>query len=508
MKEPKVNAVRMMPPPTDSAGLRSFLGSVQFYSKFLPDLATVTEPLHNLTRKNVQWKWGAEEQSAFQKLTQHGHGPGSTLPIGISCDASEVGLGVVLFHRYQDGSEWPIANASKTLTETQRHYSQIQKEALAIVFALNKFHQFLYGRKFILVTDHKPLLALFGPSKATPALAANRLARWALMLSQYDYSIEYRRTSEHGNADALSRLPVGPDTDFDSEEEDADVDTVCTIRTISLQLNPTDQGVLEKESAKDPVIANVIRYTREGWPPKASSGEIQRDYSIEDFRKLSDSLLAAHGCLLYGSRVVIPPSLQRQVLQLLHLGHFSIQRMKQLARTVVTGPSLVRTLWTNAVNAPRVLKIRNCQPKVPNHPWMLLEKPWSRVHTDHAINFLGTNWLLITDAYSKYPCIHSTTSTSTKTTADLLEIDFAHFSYPHTLVTDNATTFTSEEFQIWCHERGITHLTGAPYHPATNGAAECLVQTFKHAIFTYTTEGAARIPYAVSSDTTLIWLFT
>eukprot|EP00731_Ephydatia_muelleri_P033172 Em0025g128a len=160
------------------------------------------------------------------------------------------------------------------------------------------------------------------------------------MLSQYDYSIEYRRTSEHGNADALSRLPVGPDTDFDSEEEDADVDTVCTIRTISLQLNPTDQGVLEKESAKDPVIANVIRYTREGWPPKASSGEIQRDYSIEDFRKLSDSLLAAHGCLLYGSRVVIPPSLQRQVLQLLHLGHFSIQRMKQLARTVVYWPKL------------------------------------------------------------------------------------------------------------------------------------------------------------------------
>ncbi|KAL5479670.1 hypothetical protein EMCRGX_G023226 [Ephydatia muelleri] len=134
-------------------------------------------------------------------------------------------------------------------------------------------------------------------------------------------------------------MPVGPDTDFDSEKEDADVDTVCTIRTISLQLNPTDQGVLAKESAKDPVIANVIRYTREGWPPKASSGEIQRDYSIEDFRKLSDSLSMGASCT----------------------GHFGIQRMKQLARTVVYWPKLGRTLWTNAVNAPHVLKIRSCQ---------------------------------------------------------------------------------------------------------------------------------------------------
>jgi len=360
---------------------RSFLGSVQFYSKFLPDLATVTEPLHNLTRKNVQWKWGAEEQSAFQKLkellsmdTVLAHFD-PTLPIGISCDASEVGLGVVLFHRYQDGSERPIANVSKTLTETQRHYSQIQKEALAIVFGLNKFHQFLYGRKFILVTDHKPLLALFGPSKATPALAANRLTQWALMLSQYDYSIEYRRTSKHGNVNALSRLPVGPDNKFDSEEEVAHVDTVCTIRNISLQLNPTDQGVLAKESAKDPVIDNVIRYTREGWPPKASSGEIQRDYSIEDFRKLSDSLSAAHGCLLYGSRVVIPPSLQRQVLELLHLGHFGIQRMKQLARTVVYWPNLGSDIVDQCRQCPTCAENQKLPAKAPNHPWMLPEKP-------------------------------------------------------------------------------------------------------------------------------------
>ena len=188
-KGPKVDAVKRMPPPESVSGLHSFLGTVQFYGKFLPNLATVTEPLHRLTKKEVPWKWDREEQAAFQKLkdllsadTILVHFDPS-LSIGISCDASEVGLGAVLFHRYSDGSERPIANTSKTLTSTQRGYSQIQKEALAIIFALNKFHQFLYGRTFILVTDHKPLIALFGPTKATPALAANRLARWALMLT-------------------------------------------------------------------------------------------------------------------------------------------------------------------------------------------------------------------------------------------------------------------------------------------------------------------------------------
>ena len=98
-----------------------------------------------------------------------------SLPIGIFCDASDVGLGAVLFHWYSDGSERPIANASKTLTNPQQGYSEIQKEALAIVFALKKFHQFRYARTFILVVDHKPFIALFGPTKVTPAQAANRL---------------------------------------------------------------------------------------------------------------------------------------------------------------------------------------------------------------------------------------------------------------------------------------------------------------------------------------------
>jgi hypothetical protein len=156
--------------------------------------------------------------------------------------------------------------------------------------------------------------------------------------------------------------------------------------------------------------------------------------------------------------------------------------MKQLARTAVFWPGIDTNIEETSRGCTGCGEQQNMPAKAPIHLWILPEKPWSRVHVDHAVNFLGSNWLVMVDAYSKYPCIHQTTSTSSKTTIDLLEEDFAHFGYPHTLVTDNATSFTSEEFQEWCKSKGIVHLTGAPYHPATNGAAERLIQTFKNGL--------------------------
>ena len=113
---------------------------------------------------------------------------------------------------------------------------------------------------------------------------------------------------------------------------------------------------------------------------------------------------------------------------------------------------------------------------------MLPEKPWSRLYIHHGISFLGHDWLVLVDAYSKYPCIHRTGSTSTKATTELLEQDFAHFGYPRTLVKDNVTSFMSQEFQAWCKAREIIHLTRTLYHPATNEVAERLLQMFKKSL--------------------------
>ena len=257
-----------------------------------------------------------------------------------------------------------------------------------------------------------------------------------------------------------------------------DTQIICAIEKVSNKVRPSASFPLQRESNRDPIISKVLRYTREGWPPKkADEGS-----DMDRFRQLSDSLSICNGCLVLGNRVVIPNNMRREVLDQLHLGHFGMQRMKQLARTAVYWPRIDDDIEATCRQCIPCGEQQNKPAKPAIHPWMLPEKPWSRLHLDHAINFLGNNWLVLTDAYSKYPCIHPTQSVSAKSTIDLLEQDFAHFGYPHTLVTDNATAFLSEEFQSWCKENGIVHLTGAPYHPATNGAAERLVQTFKQSL--------------------------
>jgi len=129
----------------------------------------------------------------------------SRLPLILATDARSYGVGAVLSHRYPDGTERILQYASQTLTNTQRKYAQIDGEAYAIIFRIKKFHQYLYGYKFTLITNHRPLVQIFSLSKPLPAYTALRMQHYAVFLQGYTFG-KYKNTKQHGNADCLSRL--------------------------------------------------------------------------------------------------------------------------------------------------------------------------------------------------------------------------------------------------------------------------------------------------------------
>lgn len=206
--EDKLESIRLFREPKSGEEVRSFLGLVNYVSKFIPNLATLTYPLRQLTAQKQNFAWGSEQQAAFRKLKEYMIRPATLGYFDISdrtqlvADASPVGLGAVLIQINKQGPRI-IAYASKSLSDVEKRYAHIEKEALALVWAVERFHFYLYGRSFELVTDHKPLEVIFG-SKSKPCA---RIERWVVRLQSYKAKVVYR-PGKSNIADPLSRLAI------------------------------------------------------------------------------------------------------------------------------------------------------------------------------------------------------------------------------------------------------------------------------------------------------------
>ncbi|CAH4036821.1 unnamed protein product [Pieris brassicae] len=199
--------------PVNTAGLRTFLGMANFFNKFIPNLASITNPLNNLLKKESSFQWTTQCEEAFTKIKKEILSKrvlthfDPTKSLVLATDASPLGQ-VQSYHRLTDGSERPVAFASRTLSDSEKRYSQIDKEATAIHWGLKKFFYYVYGRKFSLITDHKPLTSIFHPNKTLPAMSTMRLFHYDHFLSGFDYNIEYRTSANNSNAYYLSRFPI------------------------------------------------------------------------------------------------------------------------------------------------------------------------------------------------------------------------------------------------------------------------------------------------------------
>ena len=261
----KTAAMVNAPRPQSVAEVRSFLGLVNYYHKFLPNLATILHQLNQMLESNYQWNWTDQCEEAFCKvkamivsdLVLTHYDP--NLPLQLACDASPVGIGAVLSHVMADGTERPIPFASRSLSKAERNYAQIDKEALATVWGVKKFHNYLFGRNFTLLTDHEPLTSIFHPSKSLPAVTAARLQRYALFLAGFDYTIRYKNTKLHGNANGLSRLPLHSET---TREEP---DPVGLFYATQFEPLPVTAEQVKRETQRDPLLVKVHELVMKGW---------------------------------------------------------------------------------------------------------------------------------------------------------------------------------------------------------------------------------------------------
>ncbi|KAL5499597.1 hypothetical protein EMCRGX_G011045 [Ephydatia muelleri] len=482
----KVEAVKNAPEPKNITELKSYLGLLTYYSRFLPRMATMLAQLYRLLQAKIPWNWTQKEKMAFEnsknlllsaKVLVH-FDPNKELIL--ACDASSYGVGAVLSHKMSDGTDRPIAFASRTLSSAEKNYSQLEKEGLACIFGVKRFHLYLYGRNFTIVTDHKPLLQLFDPQRGIPMQVSGRIQRWIMTLAVYKYKLVFKETEEHGNADALSRLPM----DRKQIEEEEEIPTELVLLFESLKDSPVDCSQVKHWTKKDPIMSQVLQYILAGWPLHPPSGASQ---TLLSFWQRRMELSTHDGCILWGNRVVVPEKGRNYVLQELHGGHPGISRMKSLSRTFVWWPGIDKDIEMLVSKCPQCQAARPSPPVAPLQPWSWPTRPWARLHIDYAGPVEGQMLLVVIDAHSKWIEVEVGKDATAEATIQRLRTIFSRFGIPETVMTDNGPCFSSREFHDFLKNNCVTHIRSAPHHPSSNGMAERAVQTVKQGVKKMTT---------------------
>ena len=290
-----------------------------------------------------------------------------------------------------------------------------------------------------------------------------------MILSAYNYNIEYRPTEAHANADSLSRLPLK------SQGAPITSDEPAIFNVSQLESLPVTSQQLRTATRTDPVLSKVVSYVRSGWPQNCTP--TLRPYWSRRFE-----LTVEGECLLWGIRVIVPKKLQKKLLEELHKDHPGISHMKSVARSYIWWPGLDKAIEEVVKSCTSCQAVKHSPAVAPVQPWTWPNQPWKRIHLDFAGPFQGSMFSIAVDAHSKWPEVFVMKETTATKTIEILRVIFGRFGLPEQVVTDNGPQFVSEDFSHFLKSNGIKHIHCAPYHPASNGLAEQFVQSLKMAL--------------------------
>ena len=462
----KVQAIMNMAEPENVKELQTFLGMTNYLSRFTPRLASLSSPLRDLCKQDSEYQWGPEHCKAFTNVKDEISGAtnlqfyDSKKTLTLQVDASTRGLGAALI---QD--KGPVAFASKALTETECRYSNIEREMLGIVFGLERFHHYVFGRHTLVETDHKPLESIVQKSLH---VAPPRLARMMLRIQRYNVTVKYVPGKQIPLADALSRItPCSAST-----IEGLDI----SVHEIHSQLNASTTRIsqIREETARDNTLAALRETIAVGWPQKrADCPEI-----IHGYWNYRDELGVEDGIILKGSRIIVPCSLRKDVLEQLHYAHQGVEKCRLRAKSSVFWDGINRDIERH------VGACAQCQahhPSVSNEPLMphdVPPRPWHTLSSD-LFHWEQNHYLLVADAFSKFPIVRKLHAISSRSVINHLKGIFDEHGIPERFTSDNGPQYASEEFKQFARDYGFDHVTSSPMYPRSNGFAERMVQTVK-----------------------------
>ena len=459
----KIEAIINMPTPKDRKAVARLNGMINYLSRFLPKLADIMAPIRQLTHKNEPFCWNEERQNALDRIKRLiSEAPvlayfNPNLTVEIQCDSSQDGLGAVLL---QNGK--PLDYRSRTLSDTEKRYAQIEKELLAVVYAAEKFHDYIYGRPVKVYTDHHPLITI---AKKPLHDSPRRLQSMLLRLQKYDIQLEYKAGRHMTLADTLSRamLPTVEENNETSEHVH-----------ITLAVDDEQKARYIDATKEDPTLTIICQLLQAGWPDNKATIPDE----AKPFHKCRAELRVEDGLIFRNDRIVVPTTLRKEVLRQVHGSHLGLNACYRRAKETVYWPGITAELKQVVMACEPCRKYDRRQTREPMKTRDIPNLPWEMVASD-LFQDAGKHYLITTDYYSDYFEIDQLKDLTSTEVIKKLRSHFARHGIPRIFISDGGPQFSSEEFQTFSKQWKFQHHITTPYHSQSNGKAESAVKEAK-----------------------------
>ena len=387
-------------------------------------MADLIAPLRALCKKGVVFAWESAQQDAFKKIKKEitratvlAYFDKSKTSV-VQSDASKKGLGAVLL---QDGK--PVIYASRSHQEARTTvFKHRERELLSVVFALERFHHYLYGYTVTAQTDHQPLVSIW---KKSIASNSPRLQRLLLRLSHYDVDIEYLKGKENVIVDALSRVSPQP---VREGKTDRDVIPVHML-TEEIPADTASIAGVRRATAEDTMSGLLMQAVVNGWPDARKDCHLL----LLDYWTYREEISAENGLLFKGHRLIVPEKLRSRTLQTIHKGHYRVDKMQLRARESVFWPRISADILQTAQSCNVCQTFSKSQQRETLMPHEVPQGPWEKLAIDF-FEFQSNGYLLIADYYSRFPVIRRVRSTTASATIDILNQVFSEYGVPKTVM--------------------------------------------------------------------------